>query len=63
MRIALGPGFLIIAMPFGMFWLYVLLIVLYALLQFRKARRRRAILTIAVAATIMIQLAMHLNIA
>ena len=39
-----GPGILVIALPFGVFWVYVLLVGLYALAQFRKGRRRRAIL-------------------
>ena len=58
-----GPAILVISLPFGMFWVYVLLVGLYALSQFRKGRRRRAILAGALAAIVMIFLAMNLRIA
>ena len=58
-----GPTFLVLILPFGMFWVYVLLVGLYALAQFRKERRRRAILTGALAAIVLMVLGMTLRIA
>ena len=58
-----GPTFLVLILPFGMFWVYVLLVGLYALAQFRKERRRRAILTGALAAIVLMVLWMTLRIA
>ena len=59
----LGPGFLVIILPFGMFWVYVLLVGLYALAQFRKGRRRRAILAASLGAIVLMVLGMSLRIA
>ena len=59
----LGPGFLVIILPFGMFWVYVLLVGLYALAQFRKGRRRRAIMAGSLAAIVLMVLGMSLRIA
>ncbi len=58
-----GPTFLVLILPFGMFWVYVLLVGLYALAQFRKGRRRRAILAGALAAIVLMVLGMTLRIA
>lgn len=58
-----GPAFLVIALPFGVFWAYVLLVGWYALSQFRKGRRRRAILAGSLAAIVLLVLAMNLRIA
>jgi hypothetical protein len=58
-----GPAFLIIILPFGMFWAYVLLVGLYALAQFRKGRRRRAILAASLGAIVLMVLGMSLRIA
>ena len=58
-----GPTFLVLILPFGMFWVYVLLVGLYALAQFRKERRRRAILAGALAAIVLMVLGMTLRIA
>ena len=60
---ALGPGFLAISPPFGMFWLYVLLIGSYAAFQARKGRRRRALLAGSLAATVLIFMAVSIRIA
>jgi len=57
------PAVLVIILPFGMFWMYVLLVGFYALFQFRKGRRRRAILAGSLAVVVMIVLAMNLRIA
>lgn len=51
-----GPTFLVVVLPFGMFWAYVLLVGLYALSQFRKGRRRRAILAGSFVAIVLIAL-------
>ena len=59
----LAPTFLVIILPFGIFWVYVLLVGFYAFSQFRKGRRRRAILAGLLAAIVMITLAMNLRIA
>ena len=59
----LAPTFLVIILPFGMFWVYVLLVGLYALAQFRKGRRRRAILAGSLAAIVLMVLGMSLRIA
>ena len=58
-----GPAFLVIILPFGMFWVYVLLVGLYALAQFRKGRKRRAILAGSLAAIVLIVLGTSLRIA
>ncbi len=58
-----GPTFLVLILPFGLFWVYVLLVGLYALAQFRKERRRRAILAGALAAIVLMVLGMTLRIA
>jgi hypothetical protein len=58
-----GPAFLVIILPFGMFWVYVLLVGLYALAQFRKGRRRRAIVAGSLAAIVLMVLGMSLRIA
>ncbi len=58
-----GPAFLIISLPFGVFWVYVLLVGYYALSQFRRRRRRRAILAGSLAAIVLLVLAMNLRIA
>ena len=58
-----GPKFLLFILPFGMFWAYLLLVVVYAVAQFRKGRRRRAVLSGALAAIVLIGLMMNLSIA
>jgi hypothetical protein len=58
-----GPAFLVIILPFGMFWVYVLLVGLYALAQFRKGRKRRALLAGSLAAVVLIVLGTSLRIA
>lgn len=58
-----GPGFLNIILPFGIFWGYVLLVGLYALSQFRKGRRRRAILAGSLVVIVLMVLAASLRIA
>jgi hypothetical protein len=58
-----GPTFLIMSLPFGVFWAYVLLIGFYAISRFRKGHRRRAILAGSLAAIVLIVLAMNLRIA
>lgn len=59
----LAPTFLVLVLPFGVFWVYVLLVVLYAVAQFRKGRRRRAFLTGALAAIVLMVLAESIRIA
>lgn len=59
----LAPGSLAIALPFGMFWAYVLLVAIYAFSQFRKGRRRRAIVAASVAAIVLLFLATSIRIA
>jgi uncharacterized BrkB/YihY/UPF0761 family membrane protein len=46
-----------------MFWVYVLLVGLYALAQFRKGRKRRAILAGSLAAIVLMVLGTSLRIA
>ena len=58
-----APTFLVLVLPFGVFWAYVLLVGYYALSQFRKERRRRAILAGSLATIVLIFLAMNLRIA
>jgi membrane-bound metal-dependent hydrolase YbcI (DUF457 family) len=58
-----APTFLVIILPFGMFWVYVLLVGLYALAQFRKGRKRRALLAGSLAAVVLIVLGTSLRIA
>jgi hypothetical protein len=58
-----APTFLVIILPFGMFWVYVLLVGLYALAQFRKGRKRRAILAGSLAAIVLMVLGTSLRIA
>ena len=57
------PTFLIIALPFGVFWVYVVLVGVYAVSQFRKGRKRRAIVAGAFAVILLIALAMNTRIA
>ena len=59
----IAPTFLVIILPFGMFWVYVLLVGLYALAQFRKGRKRRAILAGSLAAIVLMVLGTSLRIA
>ena len=58
-----APTVLVMVQPFGMFWGYVMLVGLYALSQFRKGRKRRAILACALAAIVLIVLATNIRIA
>jgi hypothetical protein len=58
-----APTFLIIILPFGVFWVYLLLVGLYAFFQFRKGRTRRAILVGSFAAIVLVVLAMNTRIA
>ena len=58
-----GPGFLILVLPFGVFWAYVLLVGWYAVAQFRKGRRRRAILAGSLVPIVLIFLAMNIRVA
>lgn len=58
-----GPAVLILILPFGIFWVYVLLVALYALVQFRKGRRRRAILAGSLAAIVLMVLATGIRVA
>jgi hypothetical protein len=58
-----GPAFLVVSLPFGMFWVYVLLVGLYTFSQFRKGRRRRAIMAGSLAAIVLLVLATNLGIA
>ena len=59
----LAPGFLVLILPFGVFWAYLLLVGLYAFSQFRKGRRRRAILAGSLAAIVLMFLAMNIRVA
>jgi len=58
-----GPTVFIFVLPFGVFWAYVLLVGVYAFTQFRKGRKRRAILAGSLAALVLVILAMGLRVA
>ena len=58
-----GPDSVIMNSPFGMFWVYVVLVGLYVLFQLLTGGRRRAMLAVSVGALLMIVLLMGLRIA
>ena len=57
------PGFLILVMPFGVFWVYLALVAWYAVAQFRKGRMRRAVIVVSLAALVLIFFAMNIRVA